>query len=62
MLCEEERLKKELKTLKLRFMEEADGDSLLPDSVTCDADREKYNNLVKKLNYIEVVKKELNVT
>ena len=62
MLCEEERLKKELKTLKLRFMEETDGDSLLPDPVTCDADREKYNNLVKKLNYIEVVKKELNVT
>ena len=43
-------------------MEETDGDSLLPDPVTCDADREKYNNLVKKLNYIEVVKKELNVT
>ena len=62
VLCEEERLKKELKMLELRFMEETDGDSLLPDPVTCDADREKYNNLVKKLNYIEVVKKELNVT
>ena len=41
MLCEEERLKKELKTLKLRFMEETDGDILLPDPVACDADREK---------------------
>ena len=61
VLCEEERLKKELKMLELRFMEETDGDSLLPDPVTCDADREKYNDLVKKLKYIKVVKKEFNV-
>ena len=61
VLCEEERLKKELKMLELRFMQETDGDSLLPDPVTCDADREKYNDLVKKLKYIKVVKKEFNV-
>ena len=41
VLCEEERLKKELKMLELRFMKETDGDSLLPDPVSCDADREK---------------------
>ena len=61
VLCEEERLKKELKMLELRFMEETDGDSLLPDPVTCDADREKYNDLVKKLKYIKVAKRDFNV-
>ena len=60
MLCEEERLKKELR-LELRFMEETDGDSLLPGPITCDVDREKYNDLVKKLKYIKFVKKECNV-
>ena len=48
--------------VELRFMEETDGDSLLPDPVICDADREKYNDLVKKIKYIKVVKKEFNVT
>ena len=47
VLCEEERLKKELKIFEPTFVEETDGDSLLPDPVKCDADREKYNDLVK---------------
>ena len=42
-------------------MEETDGDSLLPGPITCDVDREKYNDLVKKLKYIKFVKKEFNV-
>ena len=42
--------------IELRFMEETDGDP-----VTCDADREKYNDLVKKLKYIKLVKKKFKV-
>ena len=61
VLCEVERLKKELKMLERRFIEETDRDNLLPDPVTCDADREKYNDLVKKLKYIKVAKRDFNV-
>ena len=39
-------------------MEETDVDSLLPDPVTCDADKEKYNDFAKILKYIKVVKRE----
>ena len=62
MLCGEEKLKKELKIIELRFMKETDRNNLLFDPVECDADREKCNDLVKKLKYINVVKREFNVT
>ena len=42
-------------------MEKTDGYSLLLDPVTCDADREKYNYLEKKLMYIKVDKREFNI-
>ena len=57
VVCEEEKLKKNLKEKEMEFLAKTDN-SLRPSSTTSDTAREEYNILIKKLKYIKAIKRE----
>ena len=58
VVCEEEKLKKNLKEKEMEFLAK-NNNSLRPSSTTSDTATEEYNILIKKLKYIKATKRDL---
>ena len=57
--CNEDTLKGILRELEMKFHQESDSNSIYPNADSVLADKDEYNNIIDKLKYLKIVKKEL---
>ena len=59
LLCKEDTLKGKSHELEVKFHQESDSNSIYPNSSSALADKDEYNNIINKLKYLKIVKKEI---
>ena len=59
LLCKEAILKGKLCELEMKFLQESDSNSIYPNDGSVLADKDEYNNIINKLKYLKIVKKEI---
>ena len=57
--CKEDILKEELHELEMKFLQESDSNSIYPNADSAFAGKDEYNNIINKLKYLKIVKKEI---
>ena len=48
-----------LRELEIKFLQESDSNSICPNAGSALADKDEYNNIINKLKYLKIVKKEI---
>ena len=56
--CKEDTSKGKLCELETKALEESDSNSIYPNAESARADKAEYNNIINKLKYLKIVKKE----
>ena len=57
--CKEDILKEKLRELEMKFLQESDSNSIYPNADSAFAGKDEYNNIINKLKYLKIVKKEI---
>ena len=57
--CKEDILKEKLHELEMKFLQESDSNSIYPNADSAFAGKDEYNNIINKLKYLKIVKKEI---
>ena len=52
-------LKGKLRELEMKFLQESESNSIYPNADSALADKDEYNNIINKLRYLKIVKKEI---
>ena len=59
LLCKEDILNGKLRELEIKFLQESDSNIICPNAGSALADKDEYNNIINKLKYLKIVKKEI---
>ena len=59
LVCKEGTLKGKSHELEVKFHQESDSNSIYPNNGRALADKDEYNNIINKLKYLKIVKKEI---
>ena len=59
LVCKEDTLKGKFRELEMKFLQESDSNSIYPNADSALADKDEYNNIINKLKYLKIVKKEI---